>query len=86
VEENVPRAVEDAMWDLYQAYADEIQMEEEFLPLQEVYEQNPIQHPSPPPMVNPGQIGATNINVSSTSSARQVSRAFFGEWTGASRK
>jgi hypothetical protein len=63
VEEDVPHVVEDAMWDLYEAYADEMQMEEEFLPLQEIYAQNPIQLPAPPAMVNPGQLGVTNIGV-----------------------
>jgi hypothetical protein len=62
VEEDVPRAVEDAMWALYEAYADDMQMEEEFLPLQDIYAQNPIQTPAPPQMAM-GQVSPANIGV-----------------------
>jgi len=63
VDEDVPRNVEDAMWSLYEAYAGEMQMEEEFLPLQEVYAQNPIQLPAPPQMAAPGQFTPATIGV-----------------------
>lgn len=63
VDEDVPRDVEEAMWRLYQAYADEMRMEEEFLPLQEVYGQNPIQLPAPPQMAAPGQFTPATIGV-----------------------
>jgi len=63
VDEEVPRDVEEAMWRLYEAYAEEMRMEEEFLPLQEVYGQNPIQLPAPPQMAAPGQFTPASIGI-----------------------
>lgn len=53
---------EKAMWALYAAYESDMRLEEEFLPLQEVYASNPIDTPLPPQMINPGQLGAITIN------------------------
>jgi hypothetical protein len=62
--EDASVAVETAMWNLYESYAADMRMDEEFLPLQDAYRQAPIVIPPPPAMVNPGQLGVTNIGVS----------------------
>jgi len=50
--EDASPEVETAMWALYEAYSDDMLLDEEFLPLQEAYSQNQIQLPPPPPMAN----------------------------------
>ena len=52
---------EKAIWGLYEAYAADMRLEEEFLPLQEVYAQHPVQTPPAPQMAGPGQLGVTTI-------------------------
>jgi hypothetical protein len=61
--------VEHAMWQLYEAYAEEMRMEQEFQPLQEVYQQNKaaLTPPQPPQMGNPGQLLPTTIAVANGS-------------------
>jgi Serine dehydrogenase proteinase len=63
--ESAKRDVEAAMWGLYELYAEEMRLDDEFLPLQEVYSATTLQHPDPPQMVMPGQIGVAEINVAS---------------------
>jgi len=51
--QDASQEVETAMWNLYESYADDMQMDQEFQPLQEVYAQNPLATPPPggPPNV-----------------------------------
>jgi hypothetical protein len=56
---------ESAMWALYEAYATDMRLDEDFQPLQEVYARNPIDTPPAPQMAGPGQLGATTINTAS---------------------
>jgi hypothetical protein len=63
--EDASPEVESAMWDLYTAYAEDMRLDEEFLPLQEVYAKAPLATPPPPAMINPAQLGATTIAVAS---------------------
>lgn len=58
--QNSSEAEEAAMWGLYQAYADEMDMESPFRPLEMAYAQNPIAPPPPSAPPNPPTPPATS--------------------------
>jgi len=61
--ENPPEAVEETMWALYLAYADELQLDRPFTPLQDAYALRPATPPPPPGFVPPGQAGSAAVSV-----------------------
>ena len=57
----------DAMWSLYEAYVDDMQMRRPFTPVADALDAiGGLALPPPPPMANPGQIGPTTISAGET--------------------